>query len=68
LGVFAGPDRSSLRVVIQQIDRSAKSVWRVIAYGGKEALGPADFLSRQAILFAEEMELNDAQLSIPGLT
>ncbi len=96
LSAVASPDRYVLRVIIQRIGEEAEFIWRVVAYGGRKALGPADFPSREtlldvlpmafpdfdqaglsladpgpansSILFAGEMELDDEQLSVLGLS
>jgi hypothetical protein len=89
-------DRYSLRIVVQRIVAETGTSWRLLAYGGRQALGYSDFRSLESlsnafrsaipgfdetkfspaelctkegpIVFTEELQLDDLQLSILDLS
>lgn len=68
LSVVATPDRYSLRIVIQHIGGKADSTWRVVAYGGRRALGHADFPSRTMLLDVLSIAIPDFDKAVLSLT
>ncbi len=47
----------AIRLVIQRIGFGSTSFWRVIGYGGKRAIGHADFSSTDALVSAVRLAI-----------